>query len=124
MIENKELQEDIIDLGRLAQIVVKHKMEAGSIVIGCTLLAAGYSFTLPKQYEFMVLVQTRSVGKDLSGISSMASMMGISIGGGSSSSASLANYIELMKSRHVLEPVIDSLGWENEKHKPSARGLR
>ncbi len=124
--ENKlqtQVQEDTIDLGRLAQIAVKHKKEVGSIILGCTLLAAGYSFILPKQYESTTLVQTRSAGKDLSGLSSMASMMGINISSGSSSSASPTNYMELMKSRHVLEPVIDSLEWEDEKHKPSAAGF-
>jgi uncharacterized protein involved in exopolysaccharide biosynthesis len=122
--ENKlqpQVQEDTIDLGKLAQIAVNHKKEVGSIIIGCTLLAAGYSFTLPKQYESTTLVQTRSAGKDLSGLSSMASMMGINTGSGSS--ASPTNYIELMKSRHVLEPVIDSLEWEDEKNKPSAAGF-
>ena len=121
--ENKELQEDTIDLGRLAQIAANHKKEVGSIIIGCTLLAAGISFMLPKQYESTALVQTRSVGKDISGLSSMASLMGINIGSGSSNSASPINYIELMKSRHVLEPVIDSLEWEDEKNKPDATGF-
>ncbi|SFT77075.1 Uncharacterized protein involved in exopolysaccharide biosynthesis [Selenomonas sp. GACV-9] len=121
--ENKELQEETIDLGRLARIAVNHKKEVGSIIIGCTLLAAGISFVLPKQYESTALVQTRSVGKDISGLSSMASLMGINIGSGSSNSASPTNYIELMKSRHVLEPVIDSLEWADEKHKPSAAGF-
>lgn len=124
--ENKmqsQVQEDTIDLGKLAQIAGRHKREVGSIIIGCTLLAAGISFVLPKQYESTTLVQTRNAGKDLSGLSSMASMMGINIGGGSSNSGSPTNYIELMKSRHVLEPVIDSLDWPDEKRKPSASGF-
>ena len=117
--ENKELQEDTIDLGKLAQIAIEHKKEVCSIIAGCTILAAGVSFVLPKQYESTTLVQTRSAGKDISGLSSMASMMGINVGSGSSST-SPTNYIELMKSRHVLEPVIDSLEWADEKAKPSA----
>ena len=124
--ENKlqsQVQEDTIDLGKLAQVAGRHKKEVGSVIIGCTLLAAGISFILPKQYASTTLVQTRNAGKDLSGLSSMASMMGINIGGGSSNSASPTNYIELMKSRHVLEPVIDSLEWADEKHKPSAAGF-
>ena len=74
---------------------------------------------MPKQYESTTLVQTRSVGKDISGAAAMASMMGINIGG-SSSSASPTNYLELMKSRRVLEPIIDSMEWEDEKAKPDA----
>ena len=119
--ENKiqHLEEDTIDLGKLVSVAVEHKKQVGGIIIGCTLLAAGISFILPKQYESTTLVQTRSAGKDISGAAAMASMMGINIGG-SSSSASPVNYMELMKSRHVLEPIIDSLEWEDEKKKPTA----
>lgn len=117
--ENKELKEDTIDLGKLASIAVEHKKEVSSIIAGCTLLAAGISFALPPTYESTTLVQTRSVGTDMSGISSIANGLGISLGS-SSSNNSPDNYIELMKSRHVLEPVIDSLEWEDERHKPSA----
>ena len=120
--ENKELQEDTIDLGKLAQIAIEHKKEVCSIIAGCTILAAGISFILPKQYESTTLVQTRSAGKDMSGMSAMASMMGISIGS-SSSNDSPVNYMELMKSRHVLEPIIDSMEWEDEKKKPSAEAF-
>ena len=122
--ENKiqHLEEDTIDLGKLANIAIEHKKQVGGIIIGCTLLAAGISFILPKQYESTTLVQTRSAGKDISGAAAMASMMGINIGG-SSSSASPVNYMELMKSRHVLEPIIDSLEWEDEKKKPTAEAF-
>lgn len=116
--ENKQQQEDTIDLGKLAGIAIEHKKEVAVIIAGCTIAAAGISFVLPKQYESTTLVQTRSTGKDISGAVAMASMMGINVG--SSSSASPTNYIELMKSRHVLEPIIDSLEWENEKKKPTA----
>ena len=117
--ENKQQQEDTIDLGKLANIAIEHKKEIVAIIAGCTIAAAGISFVLPKQYESTTLVQTRSAGKDISGAAAMASMMGINIGG-SSSSASPTNYIELMKSRHVLEPIIDSLEWEDEDKKPTA----
>lgn len=122
MIENKQLQEDTIDLGKFAQIAIEHKKEVCSIIAGCTILAAGVSLVLPKQYESTTLVQTRSAGKDISGAAAMASMVGIDVGG-SNSTGSPLNYIELMKSRHVLEPVIDSLEWKDEKHKPSAESF-
>lgn len=119
--ENKtQLQEENIDLGKLVQIAIEHRKEVGSIIVGCTILAAGISFVLPKQYESTTLVQTRSAGKDISGLSSMASMMGINVGSGGTSHT---NYIELMKSRHVLEPIIDSLEWEDEKKKPTAEAF-
>ena len=117
--ENKELQEGTIDLGRLANIAIEHKKEVAAIIAGCTIVAAGISFALPKQYESTTLVQTRSAGKDIGGVAAMASMMGVNVGGGSSSS-SPTNYIELMKSRRVLEPIINSIEWENEKDKPDA----
>ena len=120
--ENKQQQEDTIDLGKLANIAIEHKKEIVAIIAGCTIVAAGISFVLPKQYESTTLVQTRSAGKDISGAAAMASMMGINVGGGSSSS-SPTNYIELMKSRRVLEPIIDSMEWENEKAKPDANGF-
>ncbi|SFT48498.1 Uncharacterized protein involved in exopolysaccharide biosynthesis [Selenomonas sp. GACV-9] len=115
--------EESIDLGRFIQIMLERKKVVGGIIAGCTIVAMGAALVMPKQYESTALVQTRSVGKDISGLSSMASMLGISIGGGGSGSASPTNYIELMKSRHVLEPVIDSLEWPDEKHKPSAAGF-
>lgn len=52
----------------------------------------------------------------------MASMVGIDAGGSNNTSSPL-NYIELMKSRYVLESVIDSLEWKEEKHKPSAESF-
>lgn len=118
--ENKQQQEDTIDLGKLVSIAIEHKKEVAAIIAGCTIAAAGISFVLPKQYESTTLVQTRSTGKDISGAVAMASLMGIS--GGSSSSSSI-NYIELMKSRRVLEPIIDSMEWEDEKSKPDANGF-
>ena len=118
--ENKQQQEDTIDLGKLAGIAIEHKKEVAAIIAGCTIAAAGISFVLPKQYESTTLVQTRSAGKDIGGVAAMASMMGVNVGG---SSISPTNYIELMKSRHVLEPIIDSLEWEDEKKKPTAEGF-
>ena len=116
--ENKpqsQIQEEgTMDLGKMVSLAIEHKKEIAAIIAGCTIAAAGISFVLPKQYESTTLVQTRSAGKDISGAVAMASMMGINVGG-SSSSASPTNYIELMKSRRVLEPIIDSLEWENEK---------
>ena len=101
--ENKLQQEDTIDLGKLAQIATEHKKEVFSIIAGCTIVATGISFVLPKQYESTTLVQTRSAGKDIGGAAAMASMMGI----GTVGSSSTTSYIELMKSRRVLNPIIN-----------------
>ena len=117
--DNKLKQEENIDLGKLAQIAKEHKKEVFSIIAGCTIVAAGISFVLPKQYESTTLVQTRSSGKDIGGAAAMASMMGIDTGG----TSSITSYIELMKSRRVLNPIIDSMEWEDEKKKPDADGF-
>ena len=108
--------EESIDLGRLMHILYDRRKTVGAIVGGCTALALIVSFALPKTYESTTLVQTRS-GKDIGGAAAMAAAMGIG-GGGSSDTL---NYIELMKSRKVLEPIIDQLEWEDEKKKPQAK---
>ena len=117
--ENNKQQEEAIDLGRLMQILYARRKTVGTIVGGCTALALIVSFALPKTYESTTLVQTRSAGKDLGGAAVMAAAMGI--GGGTASST--LNYIELMKSRSVLEPIIDQMEWPDEKHKPDAKGF-
>ena len=115
--------EEAIDLTKLMQILYDRKKTVGAIVGSCTALALLVSFALPKTYESTTLVQTRSAGKDISGAAAMAAAMGISIGGGSSSSGSPLNYIELMKSRTVIDPIIDELEWPDEKKKPDAKGF-
>ena len=105
--------EESIDLGRLMHILYDRRKTVGAIVGGCTALALIVSFALPKTYESTTLVQTRSVGKG--GASAMAAMLSGGSGGAES------NFIELMKSRTVLEPIIDQLEWEDEKKKPQAK---
>ena len=112
-------KEESIDLGRLLQIMLERKKIVGGIIVTCTIVAVLAAFLLPKQYESTTLVQTRSAGKDIGGAAAMAAAMGINIGG-SSSNASPLNYIELMKSRRVLEPIIDEMEWPDGK-KPQAK---
>ena len=112
--ENNVQQEESIDLGKLMQIMYDRRKTVGTIVGGCTALALIVSLVLPKTYESTTLVQTRSV--ENGGASSMAAAMGL----GGASSLTL-NYIELMKSRTVLDPIIDQLEWEDEKKKPKAK---
>ena len=116
--ENMQTEESI-DLGKLMQILYVRRKTVGAIVGSCTALALIVSFALPKTYESTTLVQTRSAGKDVGGAAVMAAAIGI---GGVSGSATL-NYIELMKSRTVLEPIIDQMDWPDEKHKPDAKAF-
>ena len=116
----KEKQEESIDLGRLASIMWDRKKITGGIIAGCTAIAIATAFILPKQYESTTLVQTRSAGNDISGMKAMAAAMGVNVGG-SGSNASPVNYIELMKSRTVLDPIIDNMDWDDPKKKPTAK---
>ena len=112
--------EDSIDLLRLFHIMCEHKPAVFCIVGICTLLALVISFLLPKQYESTTLVQTRTATKmDISGAAGAMAALGLGgLGGGSVASPTM-NYIELMKSRTVLDPIIDSLNFEEER--PTAK---
>lgn len=112
--------EDSIDLSRLFHIMCEHKPAIFCIVGICTLLALVISFLLPKQYESTTLVQTRAATKmDISGAAGAMAALGLGgLGGGSIASPTM-NYIELMKSRTVLDPIIDSLNFEEER--PTAK---
>lgn len=112
--------EDSIDLSRLFHIMSEHKPAIFCIVGMCTLLALVISFLLPKQYESTTLVQTRTATKmDISGAASAMAALGLGgLGGGNVVSPTM-NYIELMKSRTVLDPIIDSLNFEEER--PTAK---
>ena len=113
--------EDSIDLSRLYHIMCEHKPVICCIVGVCTLVALVISFLLPKQYESTTLVQTRAATKmDISGAASAMAALGLGgLGGGSVASPTM-NYIELMKSRTVLDPIIDSIDFDTEK-KPTAK---
>ena len=108
-----EHNEDTIDLSRLFRIMGDHRAVIFGIIGICTLVALVIAFVLPKQYESTTLVQTRTASKvDVSGAA--AAMAALGVGGGSVSSPTM-NYIELMKSRTVLEPIIDSLDFDPDE---------
>ena len=111
-------KEESIDLGKLWQVTKAHKKVVGGIIVGCTAIATITAFVLPKQYESTTLVQTRNASKEMSG-QAAAAMAALGVGGGASSPTN--NYMELMKTRTVLDPIIDELyeGKDPEK-KPDA----
>lgn len=114
-------KEESIDLGKLWQVTKEHKKVVGGIIVGCTAIATITAFVLPKQYESTTLVQTRNASKEMGG-QAAAAMAALGVGGGASSPTN--NYMELMKSRTVLDPIIDELyeGKDPEK-KPDAAGF-
>lgn len=111
-------KEESIDLGKLWQVTKAHKMVIGGIIVGCTAIATITAFVLPKQYESTTLVQTRDANKSMGG-QAAAAMAALGVGGGASSPTN--NYMELMKSRTVLDPIIDSMDWEDPDKKPDAK---
>lgn len=111
-------KEESIDLGKLWQVTKAHKKVVGGIIVGCTAIATITAFVLPKQYESTTLVQTRDANKSMGG-QAAAAMAALGVGGGASSPTN--NYMELMKSRTVLDPIIDSMDWEDPDKKPDAK---
>lgn len=99
-------KEESIDLGKLWQVTKAHKKVVGGIIVGCTAIATITAFVLPKQYESTTLVQTRNASKEMGG-QAAAAMAALGVGGGASSPTN--NYMELMKTRTVLDPIIDEL---------------
>jgi len=108
--QNIDQNEENIDLRRLMQIAFERKKVTGSIVVGCTAIAILVAFALPKQYESTTVVQTRGTTAVMSGAA--AAMAALS---GGSANDTTTNYIELMKTRAVLDPIIDDMPWWKEK---------
>ncbi|SHL00732.1 Uncharacterized protein involved in exopolysaccharide biosynthesis [Selenomonas ruminantium] len=116
MEKNQQMQETI-DMKKFMHIICREKKTVGAIVGSCTTLALIVAFILPKTYESTTLVQTRSADKMINGT---AAMMAASMGLGGQSSQTLS-YIELMKSRTVLEPIIEQMEWDDKKKKPEVK---
>lgn len=102
-----------IDSRRLLQIIVGRKIVLCSLILAGALLGFVISCEITKEYTSTTTIQVRSVRNvDLSNVV-MAAM------GRINDSSLTAKYIALMKTRAVLEPVIDDITWENAK-KPDA----
>ena len=116
-----EQNEGTIDLSKLFRVMRSRWRGVVTLVLICTVIGLVLAFVLPKQYESTTLVQTRNAGKvDISGAAAAMAMLGI--GGGGPVSTPTMNYVELMKTRTVLEPIIDSIDFDGEK-KPDARAF-
>lgn len=112
--DNINNNDNTIDLRKLFSIMREQKKVIIPIIVLCTVIAIVVAFVLPKSYQSNTLVRIKSSGgSNLSGYAAMAAGFGIDVGG--SSSASPENYIELMKSREVIQPIIDGLDMDEEK---------
>lgn len=121
--DNINNNDNTIDLRKLFSVMGEQKKIIIPIIVICTVIAIVIAFVLPKSYQSNTLVRIKSSGaSNLSGYAAMAAGLGIDVGG--SSSASPENYIELMKSREVIQPIIDGLDIDEEKReKMTAEGF-
>lgn len=105
---NNANDNDTIDLKKLFSLMIEKKKIVIAIIVVCTLIATIVAFVLPKSYQSTTLVRVKSNDSStMAGYAAMAAVFGIGIGG--SSSASPESYIELMKSREVLSPIIEKV---------------
>ena len=119
---NNAKDNDTIDLRKLFSLMLEKKKIVIAIIVICTIIATIVAFVLPKSYQSTTLVRVKSGGSSMSGYAAMAAGFGIDIGGGSSGSPE--SYIELMKSREVLEPIIAELDLPEEtKENMTAAGF-
>lgn len=119
---NNANDNDTIDLRKLFSLMIEKKKIVLAIVVICTIIATIVAFVLPKSYQSTTLVRVKSGGSSMSGYAAMAAGFGIDTGGGSSGSPE--SYIELMKSREVLEPIITELDLPDEdKEKLTVAGF-
>lgn len=120
--DNINNNDNTIDLRKLFSIIGEQKKVIIPIIVICTVIATIVAFVLPKSYQSTTLVRVKSGGSSMSGYAAMAAGFGVDIGGGSSGSPE--SYIELMKSREVLEPIIAELDLSDEdKEKLTAEGF-
>lgn len=121
---NNAKDNDTIDLRKLFSLMIEKKMIVIAIIVICTIIATIVAFILPKSYQSTTLVRVKSgSSSSMAGYAAgYAAGFGIDIGGGSSGSPE--SYIELMKSREVLEPIIAELDLPDEdKEKLTAEGF-
>lgn len=110
---NNANDNDTIDLRKLFSLMMEKKKIVLAIIVVCTLIATIVAFVLPKSYQSTTLVRVKSNNiSSMAGYAAMAAGFGIAIGEGSSGSPE--SYIELMKSREVLEPIIAELDLPDE----------
>lgn len=111
---NNANDNDTIDLKKLFSLMIEKKKIVLAIVVICTIIATIVAFVLPKSYQSTTLVRVKSNNiSSMAGYAAMAAGFGIDIGG--ESSGSPESYIELMKSREVLNPIIEKVDLTDEE---------
>lgn len=111
--------ESTIDLRKFLDIAKEKKTILIAIIVICTIIATIAAFVLPKQYSSSSMVKIKSTN-DLNNIPVMLTNIASQLGmdAETADGNSPETYIEMMKSRAVIEPIIDSLDLpEEEKEK-------
>ena len=117
--------ESTIDLRKFLDIAKEKKTILIAIIAICTIIATIAAFVLPKQYSSSSMVKIKSTN-DLNNIPVMLTNIASQLGmdAGTADGNSPETYIEMMKSRVVIEPIIDSLDLpEEEKEKMTIDGF-
>lgn len=111
---NNANDNDTIDLKKLFSLMMEKKKIVIAIVVICTIIATIVAFVLPKSYQSTTLVRVKSNNSStMAGYAAMAAGFGIDISANSSDSPE--SYIELMKSREVLNPIIEKVDLTDEE---------
>lgn len=111
---NNAKDNDTIDLRKLFSLMIEKKKIVLAIVVICTIIATIVAFVLPKSYQSTTLVRVKSNNiSSMAGYAAMAAGFGIDISANSSDSPE--SYIELMKSREVLNPIIEKVDLTDEE---------
>lgn len=111
---NNANDNDTIDLRKLFSLMIEKKKIVLAIVVICTIIATIVAFVLPKSYQSTTLVRVKSNNiSSMAGYAAMADGFGIGISANSSDSPE--SYIELMKSREVLNPIIEKVDLTDEE---------
>lgn len=111
--DNINNNDNTIDLRKLFSIMREQKKVIIPIIVLCTVIAIIVAFVLPKSYQSNTLVRIKSSNNSaMLSMAAVAASFGIDVGG--SSSASPENYMELMKSREVLEPIMEQVDMPEE----------
>lgn len=111
---NNANDNDTINLRKLFSLMIEKKKIVIAIIVLCTIIATIVAFLLPKYYLSNTLVRVKANNSSMSGYAAIAAGFGINIGG-SGSTASPESYIELMKSREVLEPIMEKVDLTDEE---------
>ncbi len=101
----EKMDELEIDMGRIMHLFWKQRFFTAKLSTTLAVLFLGSSFIMPKTYESTTVVQTSNIasGKD----STMA------LFAKNANSMMVENYIALMKSRSVVEPIVEGLDYED-----------